>query len=109
MGSVALDNSTHAHSGGALEQSSCDDGISPGDGIAATSDGQDPVMHTLDDLADSGLDASLIAQVGNIFTAFSNDDSSLLGRDDGAESELGLGVFLVCLRGGLAVGSKSII
>lgn len=109
MSSVALNNSSHAHRRGAFEQSSRNDGVSFGDGIAAAGDGKDAVVHALDDLADPGLDASLIAEIGNVLSTLSDDNSSFLGRYDGTESELGLGVFLVCLRGGLAVRSNSII
>ena len=109
MSSVALNNSSHAHRRGAFEQSSRNDGIRSGDGIAAAGDGEDAVVHALDDFADSGLDASLVTEIGDVLSTLSDDNASFLGRYDGTESELGLGVFLVCLRGGLAVRANSII
>lgn len=44
-------------------------------------------MNTWDNLADAGLDASLIPQVGNIFSSLSNDDAGVLGADESAKSE----------------------
>jgi hypothetical protein len=44
-------------------------------------------MNTWDNLADAGLDASLIPQVGDIFSSLSNDDAGVFGADESAKSE----------------------
>lgn len=109
MRAVALHDAAHAHGRGALEESAGHYGIGARDGIAITGNGEDAVVDALDHLADASLDASLIAKVSDVFAALSDDDARLLGRDDGAERELSLGVFLVRLRGGLAVGAEALI
>lgn len=109
MGSIALDNAAHAHGGSTLEQGTRDHGIGAGNGIAATSDGQDTVVDALDNLGDAGLDASLVAKVGDVLAALANDDTGFLGGDNGAEGKLGLGVLFVRLRGGLAVGTEAVL
>jgi hypothetical protein len=53
-------------------------------------------MHARHDLAYTSLDTSLIAEIRDILALFSNDDTGLLCGDEGAESDLRCGVFLVC-------------
>lgn len=48
-------------------------------------------MNARDDLADASLDASLVAEVGDVFTTLSNDDASIFCSDEGPESESVLG------------------
>lgn len=109
MSAVALDDAAHADSGCALEKSPGNDGVGPRDGITASSDGEDTVVNALDDLANTGFYASFITEVGNILAALSNDNTSFLGGNNGAQSQLSLGIFFVRLRGELAVGAKSLV
>lgn len=109
MSSIALDNATHAHGGSTLEESAGDNGIGAGNGVATSGDGEDAVMDSLDDLGDASLDAGLVAEISDILAALANNDTGLLGRDNGAEGELGLGVLLIRLRGGLAVGAEAVL
>lgn len=41
-------------------------------------------MNTWNDLADASLDASLIPQISDIFSSFSNDDAGVLCADKSA-------------------------
>ncbi len=109
MSAVALDDAAHAHGRGTLEESAGNDGVGSGDGVAFTGDGEDAIMDALNDLADTGFHTSLVTEVSDVLAAFSNDDTSLLGGDDGAERQLGLSVFLVRLRGGLPVRAKALL
>jgi hypothetical protein len=107
VGAVVLDDAAHANRGGALEERVGDDGVGARHGIASAGDGEDAVVDALDDLADAGLDARLVPQVGDILSALADDDAGLLGGDDSAKGELGLGVLLVRPRGGLAIGAEA--
>lgn len=109
MSSIALDDAAHAHGRGTLEEGTRDNGISAGNGVAATGNGEDTIMDTLDDLADAGLDSSLVAEVGDILAGLANDDASLLGGDNSAERQLSLSVFLVRLRGGFAIRAEAVV
>lgn len=108
MRAVALDNATHAHGRSTLKESARDNGVGTRDGVAAASDGQDTVVDTLDHLADAGLDTSFVAKISDVLASLANNDTGLLGRDNGAEGKLGLGVFLVRLRGRFAVGAEAV-
>jgi len=107
MSSIVLNDSTHADCGSAFEQSSCHNGVGPRDSIAATSNGQDAIVNALHDFADAGLDASLLAQIGDVLSALSDDDTGLLGWDERAQSQLRLGVLFVRLGCRLAIGAKA--
>lgn len=102
------DKAAHSHHWSTLKESLSDNGVGLGDGLASTRDGKDAVVNTLDDLRDAGLDASLIAEVGNVLASLSDDDTSLLGGDNGAEGQLSLGVLLVGLWGWLSIWSKTL-
>lgn len=104
---VALDHPAHAQGGSALEERAGDDGVGPGDGLAAARNGQNTVVDALDNLADARLDACLVAQIGHVLAAFPNDDARLLGRDNGAQRQLCLGIFFIGLGRGLSVGAKA--
>lgn len=108
VGSVSGNNTTHSHHWSTLNESLGDNGIGLGDGIATTRDGQDAVVDTLDDLGDTGLDASLIAKVGNVLASLADDNTSLLGGDDGTESELLLGVLLISLWGEVSIWTHAV-
>jgi hypothetical protein len=54
-------------------------------------------MDALDNFADTGLDTSLVTEVGHILAALANDYTSFLGRNNGPQSELRLGVLFVGL------------
>lgn len=43
-------------------------------------------MNAGDDFTDASLDATLVPDVGDIFSAFADDDTSFLGSDEGTES-----------------------
>jgi hypothetical protein len=60
-------------------------------------------MNTLNDLADTGAHASLVAQVSNVLARLANNDTGLLGRNNGSQGELRLGVFLFGARGYFAL------
>jgi hypothetical protein len=109
VSAVALNYASHAHSGSTLEQSAGDNGVGTRDSVATTSDGQDTVMHTLHNFADTGLDASLVPEIGDVLAAFANNDTGFLGGYDRTKGKLGLGVFLFRLRGGLAVRAKAVL
>lgn len=109
VSTVVGDDAAHAHSRGAFEKSTSNNGISTRDGIAATGDGEDSIMDALNDLANTSLDASLVTEVGNVLATLADDDTCFLRRDDGTQSELSLGVLLVRLRGRFAVGAKAVL
>lgn len=109
MSAVALNNASHAHGGSTLEKSPGDDGISSRDGVASTGDGQDTIVNALYNLADTGLDTSLVSEISDILATFANNDTGFLGRDNGAKGELGLSVLLVRLRGGFTVGAEALV
>ena len=64
-------------------------------------------MDALDDFADTGLHARLIAQVGNILAALSNDDTCLLGRHNCSQCQVRRGILLICLGCRLSVWTKA--
>lgn len=66
-------------------------------------------MDTLDHLADACLDASLVSEISDILAALANDDTGFLGGDNGAEGELGLGVFFIRLGCRFAVWSQPLV
>ena len=109
VSTIVGDDAAHAHSRGAFEKSASNNGVSTRDGIAATSDGEDSIMDALNDLANTSLDASLVAEVGNILATLADDDTCFLGRDDGTQSQLSLGVLLVRLRGRFAIGAEAVL
>lgn len=55
-------------------------------------------MYALDNLAHASAHACLVAQVGHVLACLPYDDAGLFGRDNGAESELRLGVLLLGAR-----------
>lgn len=109
MSAVALNNASHAHGGGTLEKGPGDDGIGPRDSVASASDGQDTVVNALYDLAHTGLDTGLVSEISDILATFADNDTSFLGRDNGAKGELGLSVLLVRLRGGFTIGAEALV
>lgn len=52
-----------------------------------TTDGENAFVDTRDDLADTGLDASLFAEVGDVFATFPDNDAGVLGANERAESQ----------------------
>lgn len=109
MSAVALDDTTHSDGGRTFEESSSNDGISPRDGITATSDGENSIMDTLNDLADAGFHTGLVTKVSNVLAALSNNDTRFLGGNNGTQGHLSLSIFLVRLRGELPVGAESFV
>ena len=63
----------------------------PRDTLNIAADGENTVMDTWDDLADAGLDACLVSEIGDVFATFPNDDAGVLGADKSAEGERLLG------------------
>ena len=59
----------------------------PRDTLNIAADGENTVMNTWDDLADAGLDASLIPDLRDILPALANDDACIFCTDESAESE----------------------
>lgn len=107
MSTVGRDDATHANRRGAFEKGASDSSVRLGDSIAATGNGQDTVVDTLDNLANTGLDASFVTEVGNVLAALANDHTSFLGRHDGSQGKGGLGVFFVGSGSGLAIGTEA--
>lgn len=64
-------------------------------------------MNALHDLAYSGLDSGLVAQLGDILAALADDNTGLFGGHDSAQGQLGLGVLLVGSRRRFSIGSES--
>lgn len=108
MSAGSGDKAAHSHHWSTLKESLGDNGVGLGDGIATSGDGEDTVVDTLNNLGDTGLDASLITEVGNILASLSNDNTSLLGGDNGAEGQLSLSVLLLSLWGWLSVWTKTL-
>lgn len=81
--------------GGAVQQRLGDHGVRPRNTLEGTSDSQDTVVDTGDNLADASLDASLLAEISNILARLADDDSGLLGGNDGADGELRGGILLL--------------
>lgn len=57
------------------------------DAFDGATNSEHSLVHTGDDLGHSGLHAGLFPEIGHIFSAFSDDDASLLGTDESAKSE----------------------
>jgi hypothetical protein len=55
-------------------------------------------VDALDHLAHASTHSSLVAQVCNVLARLSDDHASLLGRDNGTERQLRLGVLLLSAR-----------
>jgi len=55
------------------------------DAFNGTSDGQNPLMNTWDDLGDTCFNAGLLAQVCDIFASFSDDYTCVFCADEGAK------------------------
>lgn len=55
--------------------------------LNSSSDGENTLVYARDDLADAGLDAGLVTEIGNIFASLSDDDAGVLGADKSSESE----------------------
>ena len=102
------DKATHSHHWSTLKESLGNDSVGLGNGIASSGDGEDTVVNTLNDLGDTGLDASLITEVGNILASLSNDNAGLLGGDNSTEGQLSLSVLLLSLWGWLSVWTKAL-
>lgn len=102
VGSIAANDTAHAHCRCAIKQTLGDKTVGLGDARETASDGEHAVMNALYHLADTGAYASLVAQVGYILACLANDDTSFLGRDNGAQCELRLGVLLLGARGGIS-------
>lgn len=109
MSAVALDDTAHSDGGRTFQKGSSNDGVGPRDGIAATGDGENSIMNTLNDLADTGLHSSFVTKVSNVLAALSNNDTRFLGGNNGAQGQLSLGIFLVRLRGKLPIGAESFV
>jgi len=95
MSPIVIDDTTHANLRNTLEQSLGNDAIGLGDTTHGTIDGKNTVMDTWNDLGNTSAHTSLIAQIGHVLAAFSNDNASLFGRDDSAQGELLGGVLLL--------------
>ena len=105
MSTVVGDDATHADGGSTVQQTLSHHGVGLGDTLDRAGHGQDSVMYTGDDLADAGLDAGLIAKVGDVLAGLADDDAGLLGGDDGTKGQLRLGVLVVGLGRTGSVGA----
>ena len=66
-----------------------------GNSLDSTSDGEDTVVDTLDHLGDASLDTGLIAEIGNVLASLADNDTSLLGRDEGTKGQGSSGIVLL--------------
>lgn len=107
MRSVAREDAAHSHGRCTFQQRAGDNHVRLRDGVASASDGQNAVVNALHDLAYSGLDSSLIAQLGDILATLADNYTGFFGGHDGAQSQLGLGVFLISPRRRFSIGSES--
>lgn len=94
----AGDNTTHTNLRGTLQEAVGDKAVCMAHAIEGAGDSQDTVVHTRYNLADASTDTSLVAQVCYVLAGLANDDTGFLGRDNGAQGQLGLAVLLVVLR-----------
>ena len=97
MSSIVGHNATHAHLRGALEQTLGNQSIGSGSAVQRTSDGQDAVVNTRNNLAHTSLDAGFVTQVSNVLARLADDDAGFLGRNDGAKSQHRLSVLFLGL------------
>jgi len=51
------------------------------------SDSKNPFVDTRDDLANTSFDTSLLAQISDVLPCFSDDNTSILGANESAESQ----------------------
>ena len=101
---VVGDDAAHAHLGSAFEQAPGDDSVGSSGAVERTGDGQDAVVYTRNDFAHTGFHTGLVAEIGDVLAGLADDDASLLGRNNGAKGEHGLGIFLLSLGGDVQVG-----
>jgi hypothetical protein len=80
-----------------FEQESCDFGKRGSDAFDFTRDGQDSVLDTSDDLGNTSLDSGSVSDLSNGGTAFTDNDTGFLGRDECSEGER---VFVIVVGGG---------
>ena len=104
MSSIVRHNTTHTQLGRTIKKTLGHDRVGLRGSLKKTSHGQDTVMNTLDDLANTSLHTGFVAQIGHILASFADDDACLLRRDDGAQSQHGLGIFFFGLGGTLDLG-----
>lgn len=107
MCSRSRDYAAHANCWRSLKQRSRDKLIGLGDRLATTSDGEDAVMNTLYNLADTGLDACCISEIRHVFAPFANNHASFLRRDEGSEGKLRDSILLVGSWRRLSVGTEA--
>lgn len=96
MRAVGIDETAHAHLGCTVEERLGDLAIGASDIVERPSNGENTVMNTLNDLADSSADLGLLAEICNIPALLSNYDTGLLGRDDGTHGQGLCGILLFC-------------
>lgn len=113
MGPVVGDDAAHAHLRSTLQQALGDQRVSLSNANQRSGHSEDAVVDAGNDLADTGLDASLVAQIGDVLAGLANDDTRLFGRDDRTKSQhclsvllfgLGSGVHGLVLADGVVVG-----
>jgi hypothetical protein len=110
VGAIGADQTAHAHCRCAVEEAFGDEAICLGDSGQTASNREHAVVDALDDLADAGAHARLVAQIGDVLARLANDDAGLLRGDNGAEGELRVRVLLLGARGnvGLAVHVQAV-
>lgn len=107
MRSIAREDAAHAHGRCTFQQCAGDNHVRLRDGVASTSDGQNAVVNALHDLAYTGLDSSLVAQLGDVLATLADDNTGFFGRHNSAQSQLSLGVLLVGPRRRFSIRSES--
>lgn len=97
-------DAAHANLRSTLEKSVCNEAISLSNAIQWTSNSEDAVVDAWDNLADSSSHTSLVTEISDVLASLADDDTGFLGRNDGAESELCLGVFFFGALGDVVAG-----
>lgn len=94
MCSIGIDETTHAHLWCTIEQRLGDLAVGASDIVKRSSDGENTIVNTLNDLADSSADLCLLAEVCNIPALLADNDTCFLGGDNGSHGQ-GLGGILL--------------
>lgn len=102
------DDAAHSDSRGALDEAISDQAIGVCDSVERASDSEDTIVHARHHLADSGTDASLVPQVGDILTCLANNHAGLLGRYYGTQGQLGRSVLFNGSLRRILIGSKTV-
>ena len=105
---VGGDDASHTHLWSTFEKAFANDRVGLGDLVEATSDGQDAVVDSLYNLADTRLYACLVSQVGNILSRLANDYARFFRGNNRTKGHLRLCVFFISARALFSISIASI-